>query len=505
VLASARSMAPRMWPLAVVIAAALGLTLSGAVPVWSGLVHVVALPPLDLALDLRFLVARSPSYSLFLAGVAVSLVVRSMLLGAILVGVGLVPSFGPGIARAAKLYALALVPLAVAGALEFAGLAAVYAMYAWVGLTLTLLVAILFSPRALAQRGTRLQRIPLVLVYLAAVAGVGALARLTEPWGVFPAVIVSAGLTGFMVVRLARPAPERGVHAAAAVILAASLHAPPVHHAQVQPDAVLLVVPGVDTMSGLGAGYRLDPSALGFSCDRVFYFSYRGPDPGEVPQGQAPCPIRLHQSYFPPATQRPLSELVETFGAQVEAVRTQVGEAPIVVVTHSQGAAIAWRAVAEGRAPGVTHLIGLAGFSHSPVGYPPPWEDGPGRIGADALRVLSWVSRLMGFGSFEPDAPLPRELLARSDGLESIFAQPLPSGVRTALLFSTADLIAAPQGHSLPHGLTTTIDATHVGIVTSVGTVEAIRQILGGGSPSGGTVLAALIDPCLPPWLPPPA
>jgi pimeloyl-ACP methyl ester carboxylesterase len=495
-----------MWPLAVMVAAAVGLTLSGMVPVWSGLVHVVALPPLDLALDLRLLVARSPSYSLFLAGVAVSLVARSMLLGALLLGVGLVPSFGPGIARAAKLYVLALVPLAVAAALEFAGLAAVYAMYAWVGLTLTLLTAILFSPRALALRGTRLQRVPVVLGYLLAVAGVGALARLTEPWGAFPAVTVSAILTGFVLVRLARPAPERGMHAAtAAVILAASLHAPPVEHAQVQPDPVLLVVPGVDTSSGFGAGYRLDPTALGFSCDRVFYFSYRGPDPGEVPQGQAPCPIRLHQGYFPPATQRPLSELVETFAAQVEAVRSQVGDAPVVVVTHSQGAVIAWRAVAEGRTPGVTHLIGLAGFPHSPVGYPPPWEEGPGRIGADALRVLSWVSRLMGFGSFEPDAPLPREILARSDGLESIFAQPLPSEVQTALLFSTADLIAAPQGHLLPYGVTTTIDATHVGIVRSTRTEEAIRQILGGGSPSRDSLLAAVIDPFLPAWLPPPA
>lgn len=260
----------------------------------------------------------------------------------------------------------------------------------------------------------------------------------------------------------------------------------------------------MDTSSGHGAAYRLDPPAIGFSCERVFYFSYRGPGEG-APPGEAPCPIRLHRPYSQTATQRPLSVLTESFAAQVEAINGETGDAPVVVVTHSQGAAIAWQALAGGRASGVSHLIVLGGFPHSPVGYPPPSVDGPGRVGGDVLRVLSWASRFLEVGAFDPDTTLARELLARPDGLEAVFGRPLPPGVTGATVFATMDLIAAPEGHVVPGVSSATVTATHVSIIEVPETEEAIRSLLAGRPPGGVDPLAAILDAALPAWLPPPA
>lgn len=506
-------MAARWWPLAVVAAGVSALGAVGVLPRWAGLVHAVALPPLDLAFDLRVLVARAPTYPAFLVGMGVSIVLRTAILGGLLAAIDAGPALGGTVARAVRLYLAALIPLALAAALEFAGLAAAYAWYAWAGLGLTLLAALFLTPRWAAPPGVRLRRVATVVGYVLAVTALGSAADLAGSWAPL-FVPVSGLLTGATLVRLTGPSGRRRAarwsrfrRAPAGVAIAALLASPGgirMSSQPMQPDAVLLVVPGVDSASGLGAAYLLDPEALGFPCQRVFYYSYRGPGEG-APQGEARCPIRVHRPYANGSTQRPLAELVQAFADQVEAIRGEVGDAPLVVVTHSQGAVIAWRAVATGTAPGVTALIGLGGFPHTAVGYPPPHLNGPGRVGADALRILSWVSRFLELGSFDPDAPLARELLATPDGLEAVFAEPLPAGVRAALLFAAGDLVAAPEGHTLPHGETVTIAASHVGIVRSPDATAAIRLILSGRAPGGESPLAALLDPLLPAWLPPPS
>lgn len=502
----------RWWPLAVVTILTLTLAQAGAIPIWSGLVHAVALPPLDLAFDLRLLVARAAGYPQLALGVSAVLVLRILVLGALFISLGVTPSPRAAFGYAARLYAAAAVPLAVAGALEFAGLASLYAWYAWLGLGLTILMATILSTRRLARPGTRLRRLPLVLGSFGALAALSALGRL-EPWGTPVAVVASAVVTGVVLTRLVAPrsAHRRGPlaplapAAATALLVAAALMIPPASaQTPVAPEASLLVVPGVDTESGRGAAYRLDPEALGFPCDRVFYFSYRGPE-GEAPQGEAACPIRLHRPYAPQATQQPLGQLVDAFDRQLVAIRGETGGNPVVVVTHSQGAVIAWRAAARGRAEGVPLLVAMAGFPHSPVGYPLPRVDGPGRIGADALRILSWLLRVVGFGTFDPDAPLPREILARANGLEDVFAEPVPAGTAAVLLFATADTIVAPEGHAMPGAATLTIGTTHVGIVESPAAEAAVRAILSGEWPSEDRVVPPILEAVLPAFMPPPA
>ena len=479
----------------------------GAMPNWPGLAHAVALPPLDLAMDLRVLVARAPGYPQLALGLAASLVVRLALLSALFITLGVTRSPRLALGYAARLYAAALVPLAVAGAFTFAGLASVYAWYAWFGVALSVLIAVILSVRRLARPGSRLRRAPLMFGYVVALTAVGALGRL-EPWGAPAALVVSAVLTGVVLSRLVAPRTEhRRAHAGARVatgfVLAAALLVPPASaQAPVAPDASLFIIPGVDTETGHGAAYRIDPAALGFSCERVFYFSYRGPD-GDAPQGEAACPIRLHRPYAARATQEPIGRLVDAFDAQLTAIREQTGGAPIVVITHSQGAVIAWRAAARGRAEGVVAVVALAGFPHSPVGYPPPRIDGPGRIGADALRVVSWFSRVLGFGTFDPDAPLARETLARSNGLEEVFGEPLPTGTMGALLFASADAIVAPEGRELPEDATFDIVATHVGITESAAAESALTAILSGGRPVEDRWIAPLLTAILPAFMPP--
>lgn len=500
-------LAARWWPLAGLALLAVSVSVAGLVPRWPGLVHMVAVPPLDLAADLRVWVARAPSYPAFLVGAGISVVVRAAFLGALLATLGAVPTLGAGVLRGLGLYAAALVPLAVAAGVEFAGLASVYAWYAWAGIVLVLLVAIVVGPRTIPP-GARLRRIPTLLGYLPALVVVGTLAELAGEWGAVIGIVASAALTAVVLDRLSRPAPQRrpGVAPAVGAVLAlglGSLSSPAAAPAPVDPGAVLLVVPGIDTSSGRGAAYRLDPVAMGFDCDRVFYFSYRGPGEG-APAGEAPCPIRLHRPYAQTSTQRPLGELVAVFAEQVEAIEMATDGAPMVVVTHSQGGAVAWAALAGGRVQGVSHLIALAGFPHSPVGYPPPGDDGPGRVGADALRVLSWLSRFVGVGTFDPDSPLARELLARPDGLEDVFAGPLPPEAAAATLFATLDLAVAPEGYEFPGTPAGVLDTTHAAMPRTGAAEEAIREVLAGRAPDGATLVAAIVGPAIPAWLPPP-
>jgi hypothetical protein len=495
------------WPLAVLAALAIGLALGGVVPRWPGLAHLVALPPLDLAVDLRLLVAQAPSYPALLLGAAVSVSIRTLLLGTLLFTIGRASSFGWGLVRALKLYLAALVPLAAAAGLEFAGLAAVFAWYAGGGLALTMVTTVWLAPRALAPHGSRLRGVPIVLASVLALLVVGAVAELTGTWGAVLAVVASAGLTAATLVYLgSERAPPRSPSPAVALLVALTAVAPlhDVPAGQVAPNATLLIVPGVDTSSGRGAAYRLDVGAIGFPCDRVFYFSYRGPGEG-APSGEARCPIRLHRQYAETSTQRPLAELVEMFALQVAEIQRATEAAPLVVVTHSQGGAIAWRAVAEGRAANVSHIVALAGFPHSPVAYPAPGDDGPGRAGADALRALSWFSRFLGAGAFDPDAPLARELLARSNGLEDVFAQPLPAGVTGASLFATMDLVVAPEGYEFPDTPATVVDTTHVGVVGSAAAELVLAEILSGRESSGTSVAGAVLDAALPAFMPPAA
>src|SRR5207302_9002882 len=121
---------------------------------------------------------------------------------------------------------------------------------------------------------------------------------------------------------------------------------------------------GVDSESGQGPMFVLDPATLGYGCGRTFCFSYAGEGKG-APHANAACPIRTGHGYGRRDTQRPLAALASTMRTQLAALPR-----PVTVITHSQGAWIAWAALASGPPLGVETLVMLAPFPRAPVEYP---------------------------------------------------------------------------------------------------------------------------------------
>jgi pimeloyl-ACP methyl ester carboxylesterase len=396
-------------------------------------------------------------------------------------------------------YSVAAVPLSVASGLGFAGLASVYAWYAWGGLAIGGLAVVRLMPRAVGAR-----RLWTPLWALAAVAALGAGSRLGGGVTAVALVPVSAVLTILVLRRMRGPTRSGTAGVPVALVALLGLVPGPPAGPPIASETVLLLVPGVDTASGRGALYRFRPSELGIGCERVFYYSYLGPGRG-APSGEAACPIVQHAAYRKDDTQRPLQELADAFVRQVERIRRRAGDVPVAVVTHSQGAVIAWEAISSGRAGGISHLAMLGGFPHSPLGYPPPGADGEGRIGADALRILSAASRGLGSGTFSPDAPLAREILARPNGLEEVFAAPLPEGIAAASVATSFDLIVSPEGWRIPGVPGWMVDTTHVGVAEDERAYAAVGAFLRGHDPPERSLVAPLVDALVHAFMPPPA
>lgn len=486
-------------PLALLAGVTVLFGAAGVLPRWPGLVHAVAIPPLDLAFDLRVLIARASSYPLFVMGALLSLAVRSLMLAAVLGAIGSEEHFRKRLFRAARFYLVVWIPVGFAAGLSFAALAALYHWYYWAGLGALLVTSSVAAMRLPADG----LRFPGVLGYLFLLTAIGGLAGATGRWGSVALVPVSAALT--LATLGYRPRHRRNPLASAAsvVALVSCVNAATVglfgavsfggSRPTIQLEAVLFLVPGVDTSSGHGALYRLDPATLGFSCDRVFYYSYLGPGPG-APRGDARCPIRLHAPYGQEDTQLSIDQLSNAFAEQIAVLRYTMEGSPIVVVTHSQGNLIAWRAISSGSSLAVSHLVMLAGFADNPAPYPPRGQDGSGRVGGDVLRGLTGLSRRMGVGTFDPDAALARQILATVGGAQAILSGRLPSDVQALTVEATFDAPLLSGGRPVRGARDGgTVDTTHVGLVTSTRTAHVIRRFLAAEPGGRATPLAVLL------------
>lgn len=449
----------RWWPLGAVTGAVMVLALVGVLPRWPGLAHQVALPPLDLFADVRVLMAEAPSLPVFVIGMVAAIAVRvtvlTLLLGRPLRRVGLALAF----------YAAAAPPALVAAALDFSGRAVLYVYLLWAGLVVTLITFVVLAAApwtgadrlrgAIARAAHDRLRVATSLAYLSALAVLGLVVR--RPGEAIQVVVVpvSAVLTMVAVERLRAPPairlPRRTIAALSALTLAVAgglvavgAGGREVPRAPRQAGSLLLVA-GVDTRSGSGALFGLDPRALGFSCEQTSYFSYAGSSDAAsgrgAPRRGAVCPIRWGDPYTRADTLRPLTELSATFGEQLTGLAR-----PVTVVTHSQGAWVAWSALAGRRPTGVRALVMLGPFGEGLAPYPPPSRPGAGAVGGAAVRLLTDVGRDIGFSTFDPDAPLARELQATPGAIESILARPLPRSVRAVAVLSRWDLPLVPGG-----------------------------------------------------------
>ena len=476
----------------------------GILPRWPGLVQEVGLPPLDLFADIRVLMTRSPSYPVFAGGLAAAVLVRSAVLAA-LVGDGSRASF----IEAIQFYGAALIPGLLAAGFEFSGIAALYHWYFWTGLGLTVAATLVMArgpwarPARPGERGpSRLAGVFSVAAYLIAVTGLGALAHAWGRVASVALVIPSAWLT-WRTERRLREGPagvgRRAVAAAAAialigVLVAAAVRLPGGGPAPEHRRGSLFLVPGVDSATGLGPMFHLDPSTLGYDCKQTTYFSYAGPGKG-VRHGGAACPVRSGKRYSRRDTQRPLAALISTFRAQLAALPP-----PVVVVTHSQGAWIAWAGLAGRETRGVRDLIMLGPFPRAPVEYPASGRAGPGRVGGDFLRALSGAGRKLGISTYDPDAPLARRLLATPGAIARILSRPLAGNVRALAIEPLWDLSLMPEGRDLPRAVNACpVRTTHVGLVGSGAAAGLADRFLEGrplpACPFGAAWLSAVTAP----------
>ena len=479
--------ARRWWPLATVATVVVGLALAGVLPRWPGLAQEVALPPLDLLTDIRVLVAEAPSPVVFVAGLAAALTVRVIML-TLLLGRSL---RRPGFAL--RFYAVAMPPGLVAAALDVSARAVLYAYLLWAGLLVTLVafVALAAAPwtglgglrGALARAWHDRLRIAALVPYLFGLAVLGAVVR--RPGEAIQVVVVpaSALLTAAAATRLSAAPARRVSGRAVAAIVTAVLATGVVLVAVARGDrgapprpppreGSLLLVAGVDTSSGAGALYRLDPRALGYSCAQTSYFSYAGTGSG-TPQRDATCPIRRGAPYRRADTLRPLPALAETFRHQVAALPR-----PVTVVTHSQGAWIAWAALSPGRATGVRGLVMLGPFSESLAAYPPPGRGGRGAVAGVAVRAVTDLGAAIGFSTFDPDAPLARQLQATPGAVEALLDRPLSRQVRVAAVLSRWDLPLVPGGW--PRGVSESCPgwSAHGGLPSAALALDAASRFL---------------------------
>lgn len=425
----------------------------GVLPRWSGLVHLVALPPLDLAADLRWLLTRAPGYPSFLVGILATVAVRTAVLAVLLGGLR-----APRWRSAATFYLVAFVPLLLTAQFDFVARSALYSRLfggavGLLALVVLLLAAAPWTGAARLAQGWRAAarvgfRAPALAGYATGLIVLGLLAGRGGPVAAVALVPLSGALTLLAAARLrVAPAPVRGwvaTGATAALGLAAFAgvvvtRGVPFTESEAQRDGSVLVMSGINSASGEGSVFELEPARLGFTCEQFHYFSYAGPGDGQ-PQGSAACPKREGAPYEPEDTQRPFDEQVALLEEQTAPL-----EPPVTVLAHSQAAWVAWQAAAEGRLDGVRTLILIGPFPSSPLGFPPPGERGPGRVGGDLFRLLEPVPELVDF-DFIVDAPLSRELLATPDAASEVFAAELPGDMEALALTATSDLALMPDG-----------------------------------------------------------
>ncbi|MFG1944235.1 hypothetical protein [Nonomuraea sp. NPDC048826] len=446
--------------LVAVTAVVVVLAAIGVLPRWSGLIHLVALPPLDLVADLRVLMAVAPSYPVFLAGLAVSLAVRITVLAALLGGLD-----RRRLRHAARFYLLVLPPALLAAAQLLGAGAMLYAGLFWTG-TITALVVVAITAAAawrpdrgfpyLLRHGLRLGTVG---AYLLSLAALGTLADLTGPVGAVALVPVSALLT-LTAARLLRAVPaitvlrpaRRAVAAVGAALTAAlvtvMLTAPTGPPRAAEPRSPrpgsLMLMSGVDSSSGDGAVLEIDPHRLGYTCGQTYYFSYAGPGRGQ-PRGAARCPSTTGAPYRKDDTMRPTADLADALEAQLAGL-----PAPVVLVTHSQGVWITWTAALRHRLPNVATLVLIGPFPDNPVPYPPRGEQGVSILAADVTRLVSDLVRANGVSSFTPDSPLGREWLAHPTAIANTLARRPPGDLRVLSVPSVFDTPLMPAGPALP-------------------------------------------------------
>lgn len=452
-----RSIGHRLGPLLVIAGVVMVLADTGALPLWTGLPHLVALPPLDLYTDLGVILTRAPSWPWFAGVLIVVLTVRVLVLALLMGGLD-----AARVRFAALFYGLALVPALIAAELDYIAFALLYGRLFWVTVLVVVVLLLLVGAlpwhgmptarAAWARSGREGFRTGVLAGYLVALLLIGMIAE-RWPYLVLGLVPVSAAATALTVRLLARPNPWRArarlSGAAGALVVVAGVVAVavlvPADVSRVPPrrEGSVVFMSGINSASGGGAVFRIDPRSWGYDCAQVYYFSYAGAGDGQ-PRGTAPCQARTGAPFTPAHTHR-------SPGAQAALLAAQVRDLPrpLVMVGHSYSAWVAWYAVSRGLVPEVDALVLAGALPASAHGYLPLGGRGQGVVASDLLRLLAPAASARGF-PLNPDAPAFRSMLGDRDGPARVLNEPLPEGVRALSVIAAGDLPLLPSGWRLP-------------------------------------------------------
>lgn len=484
---------PRVWPVVVVAVAVTVLGLTGVVPSWSGLPHLVGLPPLDVYADLRVLLLVAPSWPVFGALLVLVFGVRVAVMALMLGGFD-----RHRLGFAAGFYAVVLLPLLAAAALAHLGFVVLYARLFWVAVAVAAIVTVVaaavpWRPVGRLRAAIRISardglHLGVVLGYLAGVVLLGMAAERLPGVALVPA---SALLTAVTVRLLARPARRGAVPrlvALASVAVAAALTVPSPCDDTVEPTTrqragSLMLMAGINASTGDGAVFRIDPEVLGYGCDQVFYYSYAGPGRGHPLRGGV-CPVRTGAPFGPEHTHASIPELADQLVAQVRDLPR-----PLTVVGHSHSAWIVWLAVSRGMTDAVDNVVVIAPYPEGNHGYLDAGVRAPGRVTSDVLRALAPVATRLGF-FLDLDAPAFRHMLGDAAAPGRIMRTPLPDDVRAMSVTAATDLPLMPSGWRLAADYNACpVWVAHPNLPESGQTLRELNRFLDGKAP----------PPC-PPW-----
>jgi pimeloyl-ACP methyl ester carboxylesterase len=477
----------RAWPLVAVAVLFECLAASGVVPAQASLVHEVALPPLDLSADMGLLVARTRSPVWFTLGVVLAVTGRTVVL-----------AFTMGTLRrwrtALRFELLALVPSFVGAELCYSGQSVLYSALFWVGTGVIVLGAILLGhvpwqqPQrlrsTLAKGLLHGMRAPTVITYLIVLAILSALVRDGGGAAAGVGVLVSLILTMWFARRLTEPGRSAWTSRLGALVVVVAVvgisilvrTTPP----SPRPDAQhgeLVVVSGMDSSTGHGGVFPLNPRLFGFSCRQVHYFSYVSRGTG-APTGQAMCPITSGAPYERRDTERSLALEVTTFRAQVDDLRP-----PVTVVAHSSGGFVAWAAVHDDPHTPVRRLV-LLGPVEGSLGYPAAGRPGPGTVGASGMRLVTEIGRKVGFSEFDADRPLARQMLGEQMGT-AVYRQSLPPDVHALAVPAATDMVLFNTARPFPRAqLACPLEVSHGHIASSSAAADVVDRFLSGRPPT---------------------
>ena len=247
---------------------------------------------------------------------------------------------------------------------------------------------------------------------------------------------------------------------------------PPLQWSDPPNDNIQVIMPGIDSATGLGAMVGYDMTFQGYPPERTVFYSYRGPG-----EGTTPLPYTFsdtHQSIQDSAQQlrRTLQRVKQAFpGQQVD-----------IVALSLAGWIVRYYLLDlydPSEVPIIEHVVI---FSVPGVGalapFPPSGQHGQGFIGAQAMRLLFAFGRAINYSHVRFDSPIWRQIVYQPRFVESLTFPLHNPNVPELVLWSVRDLPGLAGPRPLPGTRTVIVPTYHADVPWHPKSLETVRRFL---------------------------